>query len=340
LQSTESNFGSSLAGQRPYVPVGSHPIETGTYTLNTMQISRMCDAVKTWIENRIPGGIVYGRPRLGKTRAIKYLVDELAEEYGQEFPVYVMLCKRYRASSDNTFFEDLLRAVGHGIVHGKANDKRARLHSFLVEQGELSGQRRIVLILDEAQNLNEFEYGWLMDVSNGLDLEGISMTVILVGQEELMHKRNSFMSSKKAQIVGRFMVHPFKFEGIKNLEELKFCLAGYDDLETEFPPGSGWAFTRYFFPEAYEAGYRLEKCAEDMMEAFKDLRRKHGMTGKLEIPMQYFALSVQYCLKRFGANGDRLYFPTKECWQQAILQSGYIEAEVVFNSARPREGSA
>jgi hypothetical protein len=62
-----------IEGERPFVPKGSHPIETGRYLLATNQIIRLHDNLVRWIENRAPGGIIYGRPRLGKTRAIHAL---------------------------------------------------------------------------------------------------------------------------------------------------------------------------------------------------------------------------------------------------------------------------
>ena len=33
------------------------------------------------------GAIIYGRPSIGKTRAIQYLADSLHKEYSNDFPV-------------------------------------------------------------------------------------------------------------------------------------------------------------------------------------------------------------------------------------------------------------
>lgn len=59
----------------------------------------------------------------------------------------------------------------------------------MLEQGERSQMRRIMLIIDEAQRLTEYHYNWLMDIYNDLDYEKISMTVISVGQSELLARR-------------------------------------------------------------------------------------------------------------------------------------------------------
>src|SRR5690606_14475931 len=105
-----------------------------------------------------------------------------------------------------------LLAVNHALPYsGKASLKRDRLFKFLLERAEVSSHQRVILFVDDAQRLFELHYGWLMDLYNELDHAGISMTVILVGQEELIHQLSSFIQGKKAQIVGRFMVPEHKF---------------------------------------------------------------------------------------------------------------------------------
>lgn len=315
--------------ERPLVPKGSHPIETGRYLIATNEIIRMYHTVTQWIENRSPGGIIYGRPRLGKTKAIHYLMVDLPSEFGKYLPVFFMCCRQYKQPNENVFFEDLLKDVGHGLpASGKPNVKRDRLLKFFLERVESSGQKRIVLFIDDAQRLFEIQYDWLMDIYNELDRAGASMTVILVGQEELIHQRSAFIQARKAQIIGRFMVHEHKFTGIKNLVDLSACLSGYD-TKSEYPKESGWSFTRYYFPEAFfMKEFRLEQCAEDLYDVFKSLRQEAGLMKQTEIPMQYLTLTVEYALRRFGVNGEDVEWLTRTHWKEAIKQSGYIEAEM------------
>lgn len=288
----------------------------------------MCDTVTSWVENRCPGGIIHGRPRLGKTRAMQYLVNELSNTNNPMFwPVCTTTCRQYRAPTEGGFFEDLLRDVGHAIVGGLASNKRDRLNKFLLETAELSRTNQIVLIIDEAQRLQQIQYDWLMDIYNELDTNGVFMTVILVGQDELLHQRSVFLTLKRVQIVGRFMVHTFKFEGIKRACELKTCLSGYDEY-SEYPENSGMSFTQYFFPDLFERGFRLASFADEMFEVYKELRKENGIKKPLEIPMQYITLATEYCLKRYGRYGNNLDRFGKAHWREAIENSGYIHAEL------------
>lgn len=316
---------------RPLIPKGSHPIENGNYCIPTNEILSLYAEVSKWISNRSPGGIIYGRPRLGKTRSIKFLQAFLKQEFGENLPVFHMCCNLYRNPNESTFFGDLLKDLGHSLyLSGKADVKRDRTIKFLLERAEISAQHRIILFIDDAQRLFELNYGWLMDIYNQLDRYNVGMTVILVGQEELTHQRSSFIQSGKMQLVSRFMIHEYKFSGVKSVEDLRACLEGYD-LESEYPENSGWSFTRYYFPEAFAEGRRLADCAEEIFEQFVRLRSESKIIKPIEIPMLYITLTVDCCLREFGVDGKDVGFPSPINWLTAIKNSGYIDSELYQN---------
>lgn len=318
--------------ERPLVPLGSHPVERTTYLIGTKEVARMYEEIKQWIENRSPGGLAYGRPRLGKSRAIRYLSQALPYDFGDNLPIYHILCDLgNKTMNENKYLEELLVGVGHAIPYsGKTIMKRERLIKFLKEKAETSGTHRIIFFIDDAQSLVELQYEILMDIYNKLEADGISLTVILVGQEELIYQRTAFLSAKKAQIVGRFMVHEYKFSGIKKMDDIETCLDGYD-VESEYPIGSGWSYTRYYFPDSFEDNFRLKNYAKDIYDIFNELRTENGLHGEFEIPMQYFTLSVEYVLKKFGMDGRSVDYLTKVHWQEAIQKSGYIENEIYMD---------
>lgn len=255
--------------ERPYLPLKTHPIETGNYFIGTKEVRKMYKNIKQWIENRAPGGIAYGRPRLGKTWAISYLEKELPLDFGEQLPILKFKCNQNSRINENTFYEELLLQFGHDLPYsGRKTMKNERLNKYLQEKAEQAGSRRIIMFIDDAQRLVALQYNVLMDIYNFLKENGISMTAILVGQEELKHVRSGFIAAKMGQIVGRFMVHEYKFSGVKTREELLTCLNGYDSL-SEYPTNSGWSFTRYYFPDAYDQGFRLENCIDDLFQQLK-----------------------------------------------------------------------
>lgn len=312
---------------RPLVTAGAHPMETGRYVIATPPVCRLYEDVRTWVVNRAHGGMVFGKQRFGKTRAVRYVLAQLAHDFGKSLPVFSINCRDYRLPTENTFFEDLLRSVGHAFLSGKASVKRDRMAEFLHEraQGE-GGKNRLVVILDEAQKLQEMHFRWLVDLHNELDARGVTTTWILVGQEELVHQREVFVTSKRMQIVGRFMVHQHRFTGLHSVEDFRFCLESYDDAaRTEYPIGSGWSFTQFFFPAAFASGWRLATEAETLWQAFHKVRVETRLPADAEVPMQYFAGTIEYALRTFSATADTLNL-SLNMWREAIRSSGYHDA--------------
>jgi hypothetical protein len=309
------------------VAPGRHPIETTRYLLGTQVIDTFQDTVCQWIDNRAPGGMIYGKPRYGKTRAIRYLCKALPAIYGDDIPIISYSCRDYRDASESAFFEDLLRAAGHSLFAlGNSAAKRDRLREFLFEKVDFTEQDRLILFLDEAQKLHEQQYKWLIDLHNELDELGINFITLLVGQPELMHQYSAFKLAGKMQVIGRFMVHQHEFHGVRNCDDVEVCLNGYDD-NSEHPVGSSWSFTRYFYPAIFNSGWRLSHSSEDLWESFLQTHEKYGFVGEPNIPMQFFCRTVEHVLRRFGTLNEEFPNLSIKVWKEAIKCSGYVEAE-------------
>lgn len=310
---------------RPSVAPGTHPIETGDYIIGTPPVCLLYDTVKEWIVNRVPGAMIVGKQRFGKTWASKFLVKSLAQDC--DVPMFSVVCRNYRIPNENSFLEDLLSGVGHAITTGKPKAKRDRLIEFLAERARGNNKKRVVILLDEAQKLHEMHFHWLVDLDNALDVRNVATTWLLFGQEELLHQHEVFVTAKQMQIIGRFMVHRHGFVGLQSESDFRICLDAYDDSEwTEHPTGSGWSFTRYYFPLAYDNGGRLAMLAGELWRAFKEVREEARLPQGAEVPMQYFASTVEYVLRRFGSLDTMSISISLNMWKDAIRSSGYHEA--------------
>jgi AAA domain len=315
---------------RPLLPPRTHPVHTGRYLLGTNEITKMYNTVSRWIECRSPGGIIFGRQRIGKTRAIRFLKEFLPNEFGTDLPVFLYLCQEYARPNELVFFEDLLRNVGHPLAStppARAAIKRDRLYNFLIDKGLKTVEKRVILILDDAQRLQEQHYEWLMDIYNALDRANVELTILLVGQKELKIQKDLFVSTNKAQIVGRFMVHEHEFFGLKTVEDISACLEGFD-YDSKYPDDSECSFTQYFFPEMFQEGFRLSNLSNDFYETFVNMRKENGFHEPLEVPMQYFTRSIEYILKTYGVEGENVEKLTQSHIQDAIRFTNYIEMEI------------
>jgi|SRR5882672_4118651 len=286
-----------------------------------------CDTIRRWTRQRCSGAIIYGAPRRGKTSAVRYLAKVLPDLLGIPVPIISCVCRDYKQAVEGTFFEDLLKAAGHLLAEkGKPSAKRDRLTEFLTEKVRLTGQDRVIMIIDEAQKLHEAHYKWLIDVHNELDAADISLVVFLVGQQDLAHQYSAFKLANKTQIIGRFMVNQFCFHGLRSAGEIGTCLKGYDE-ESEYPVGSGWSFTRYYFPAAFQSGFRLGQFQDLVWESFKETKEQFGLPGALEIPMYYFCRTVEAVLTEFASLEEDHPLLSRQTWKQAVIDSGFVEAE-------------
>ncbi|RCW40581.1 AAA family ATPase [Paenibacillus prosopidis] len=316
--------------ERPNVQVGTHPIEQGHYLIPTKEVLRLMESIYKIVNNRLPGMIVYGRPRLGKTSAVKFAIENLPTQIGAPLPIIIANSNAYRVPSEEKFFLDLLNDFKFPFpARRKPAEMRRQIVNLMLEKAEKSKMRRIILIMDEAHRLTEFHYNWLMDIYNELDREKISMSVISVGQEELLSRRTFFLEQKKSQIIGRFMTHEHHFFGLRTLEEIKLVLRCYDSADiSSYPVDSDWSYTRFFFPDGFQNGERLEKEAKQLYKLFVEIRKEHGVSTDFEIPMEYFAFTIENALKIYGAHGDQCEWISNNQWKEAIKITGYIESEI------------
>jgi hypothetical protein len=265
------------------------------------------------------GALIYGPSRIGKTRAIEYVRLLLARQY-PKITTYHAQCEHKPRHAEGPFFSNLLEAAGdHAPNASTSSAKRSRLSLRIREAAARSGSSAVLLFGDEAQRYNENEYEWLRDVHDVLDRQQIKLFAFLVGQEELLAQKTALQIAGKTQIVARLM-----FYGIRNAQHVATCLNGYD--QTAYPEGTPWSFTRFYVPEAFDAGYRLLSDARLLWQTFEAAHHKASLPGSLEIPMESFARAVEIVLKESEIKDGPGYCPEAALWTHAVHHCGYIQS--------------
>lgn len=306
------------------IPIASHPLSTGDYRIATPAIQAAYRLIERMLTDRISGALIYGAPRLGKTRAIEYLRLLLAHEHPRVATFHAQ-CEHKPRHAEGPFLTNLLEAVGDPDPDRGANaTKRKRLLLKFREAAIRSGGARIVLFCDEAQRYDLNEYEWLRDVHDALDRQRIRLFTVLVGQDELLAQRTALQRAGMAQIIARLMVEVLRFHGIRSVEDVAKCLMGFDT--TTYPEDSSWSFTRFFLPQATDSGFKLAEQASLLWHAFESAHREARLTGPLEIPMEYFTRAVEvFCREAYTLDAPG-FVPDERLWRIAIRGSGYVQA--------------
>jgi hypothetical protein len=313
----------SVERPRPVDPA-THPLVTGNYRIATAAIQDFYELETRCLRYRVPGALIYGPSRIGKTRAIEYIRLLLARNY-PKISTFHAQCEHKPKHAEGPFLSNLLEAVGYPEPQTGTNTaKRFRLTHKLREAAARAGSGTILLFCDEAQRYNVNEYEWLRDIHDTLDRQQIRLYTFLVGQEELLAKKESLQAAGATQIIARLMVEELPFYGIRDADDVATCLLGYD--ETCYPEASAWTFTRFYVPEAFDTNYRLVNDATVLWEAFSAAHHKASLPYKMEIPMEYFVRAVEIVLKDSETRDAPGYSPAPALWAYAVQQCGYVQS--------------
>ena len=301
--------------ERNHFPAGMHPVELGAYTIITASIFKLFRSLCKWMVQLRPGCIVHGRSRVGKSHSILALTQMLPKE----FPGLRVLnhdMKMHEKRTEKQFYRDMLVSFEHEEAEsGDAAKKVSVIIDFLTEEAFKNQQKRIVIFIDEAQWLTEIEYGYLRGVYNSLVRRKIIPMFVLVGDEVLKEEYKKYRDCNNHQITGRFMSEIFLFEGLKSEEEVRLALNGYDI--TEAPSESGWSFTRYFFPMAYECGWRLASQAKTFWGSYCEAMNQKKVK-QLEIFMSDFTPVVENFLCTYNRFDVEHMVVSPEYWKKAF----------------------
>lgn len=263
--------------------LATHPIIQARAVLPTPAIREVTSLVISKARRNRFSLAFWAPPMCGKSSCVSYLRRIL--------PAHFTDCAivRYEPSSkvtvaEGTLIEDLLSSINYAPrIQRSLAAKRDQLLRALYAMS-IKG-RHLFLLIDEAQNLLGKELGWLKRVVNWLIDADIHVTVVLFGQSQLqsLHQR---ILPKNPDLVIRFMSELIEFRNITSVDDLRVTL-DCCDLDSEYPPGSGWSYTKYLWPEAYAHGFRLADCADAMLLAFREASPDY--TGREGLGMQWVA---------------------------------------------------
>ncbi len=313
----------SMETQRP-TPLDEHPLRNRTYRVPTPSIAAFRALIDECLFLYISGALIHGRPRMGKSYAIEFVRRDLEQRF-PKLSIYKMRCTRSQAPSENSFFATLLNAARHPAQSGASKSAlRGRLVHKLRQVADQRGDDRVVLFIDEAQNLREIEYEWLRDVHDELENHELRLFTFLVGQTQLLAQKSVLQAQDKDQIVARFMVEELAFKGIACGGECAAVMAAYD--HGEFPAASGWSYTRFYVPQAYSAGLRLGESGALLWAAFEDAHINARLEGPVEIPMKYFTSAIEAALLLSAERDAPTLTFDAGFWAQMVERSRYVMA--------------
>ena len=316
----------------------THPLVTRDYSLFTPAIAQMVESIAGWVDNQVDGATIFGPSRFGKSSAVDHWLQSLlSERHGGYVPMVVWSHTDSGGSqSVGRFHAHLLQASRHPLARA-ARSPLDRQHMLIERWAELAAQgggRFLVLVIDEAQGMTQREWMWLVELHSLLDKERVRLCVFSIASLQFFDEPVGMAMSGGAHVAARFMLAAEPFHGVRDVEELKFVMSGYDQ-GTEWPKGSGLSFTAGLAAEAWEDGFRMADHAEGLLTAMTDeLPGKYE--GPIEFPMKTVAQASRHVLLRVAGGADPDDVTSPQSWRNIVAGCGHRALMAVVSAVAPR----
>lgn len=255
------------------------------FFIETPVLKRLEDQLHHWLRTGMTGGLILGKYRIGKTRAIEYVSSRLINRYKESIPVKRITISLRDVRTVASVFKNLCFALDIPINQRTTADDMANdLTHCLGEMAIENTTKQVVLIVDEMQRLNVNQINAFSELYDNLSQLKINLSVFFVGNLGSSYPLlETIMDEKYELIRGRFFTHTFDIYGLQNRKDIHFCLKEFDKYYTE-----------YYLPNDFKQGWRLASLSSATWDIFEDNYKK---PLKLDSwAMQYFIAAIRILL--------------------------------------------
>lgn len=257
-----------------------------------------------------------GLPRTGKSTARRFLETQF--ESNKKMAVYSAGLQK-GGGRRGSFWRDFLRQQSASMALMSHLPYDALFNDILATSDRL-GTEKVLVIIDEAQNLTIQKLAALKKLTDELQEHDLAPFTLLFAQSDWTALLDSLTWHGHFDLVDRFFSRRYRYRGLY-LNEIAGFLQAYD--QNRWPADSGTAYTQFFAPERWQQGWRLASAAPDFVEAF----RAHLVPGEKEVRMKFVAMAARALLVNL-----RTEPPTKARVEAVVRDSGIVQARLMPES--------
>jgi type II secretory pathway predicted ATPase ExeA len=290
----------------------THPLIASTITLATPPIKELYQNIHRGVLLREPGCCVLGSSGVGKSFALHFIEDQLRHEF-PGIVVYRHNAHHHNVQSVRGFFQHFLETVKQANKKGETFELRLRLVNAMIDAAEQSPFRLVMLLVDEAQELLIGDFRFLKDVYNDLAQDGVHLICVLMGEHPSIRIPNNYVDADKS-LIDRFSHRIFELRPFSSSNDIRCVLESIDSEVFFAPLPVRW--TQFFFPLAYDHGFRLASQADEVLVALKHVARLP--TTRAGVPARLLFGTVKAFLTDFaGADSASLNLP-QDAWPISV----------------------
>lgn len=308
-----------------------HPFLKNDYLILTKPIDRVIKSLVGWLKINVPGTIMYGQRRLGKSHCAEFIKKYLAALLGYKIAVVLMCVRHHDVWRESDFLDELLGVLGE---HAPARAGKERRLELIVNRLLVLARRcpykKVILVFDDAQRLQQLHYEIIMTLQNELYQQyRVMLFTFMVGQPQLKTKRELLIACGEKQITARMMADEIEFVGHRSLDEVKFAYNRLDE-HCFYPARSRTSFTQGLAPEAWSADWRLGNEAEPLWVAYTSKREDMKIAPFEEISMEALTRMASYIFQTY-ANKPGFAGLTPAQINDVIASAGMLQLEAFGN---------
>lgn len=305
-----------------------HPLVRNAVMVPTLPVQESYAVVEQVIIHRESGTCFVADFRVGKTTALDVIAKELHATF-PTLPVIRLIGRSHEPVTERGFYTDLLIDFKLGSAKtGTAADKRVRVYTAVLGECKLKKSNRALLLVDEGQCWGELALTYLRDLCNDWHRDGIAVITIMFGHPQLRSVRQELIKLGRKDLIGRFLLTPREFRGLRDRDELLHFLAAFDDASVMmYPPRSEISYTEFFFPLAWQSGWRLVQEVDRFWGALVIVAARSERTAE-NLGMNWVAGALRNFVFHHAAQDSYGFEGTDEAWLDAVECSGF-EASLI-----------
>ena len=292
-----------------------HPVVVwdDLFAVPTPELIRQSEIVSLSVSRGQGGRAFAGEPRAGKSRFVGYVTRCLREHADfSHLPIFCFNATYSTRPSELDFYGELLSATGYRMTKLRpAKERQNQCINHLLQAAARSGDRRIVLFVDEAQ-VWSLEWTWLKGVDTALATHNVKLIVIPVAQPELAHVKTTLVQANRQDLAARYLRRIVPFRAVDGERKLKEIFASFDRIQ--YPVDNGCALSEFFFPRAFNAKWRF---AGEAPKAWSALCNAGLRSETQTFGMEAVAFAIQHFFIEFFELDCVGFEGTQAQWDEA-----------------------
>lgn len=261
----------------------SNTDETGGFFPNrpiwTPEIERKAMVVAEWVECELEGGHIWGIQRVGKSEFAKY-IEQVLPSMLPTTTVFIFEFLLMKPKTAEAVLKKCLLCMDSTAASGRdLVTIYSRVLGMIVARCKAQRARRVVLIIDELQNIPHELYPVFMSLASDVRKAGFVPHMLSIGQPEMKATIDLAFQNNYLQTIGRFFQGMAIYHGL-TIEDIAALLTNME--------GEGLEFTTRHFPERARQGWSITELARPMQEAVTALLTEDNLTGTAaRLPFAY-----------------------------------------------------